>query len=1139
MIDTQDKRSWLDRPIFTIFPPISGEMFVFVIIIILAFVSRFYNLGERVMSHDESLHVYFSWLFSIGQGYQHTPTTHGPLQFHLLALTYYLFGDSDFTARLPHALASILTIILLWNWRRFLGRLGTLIAAVLMLISPFMLYYGRYARNEAFVALVGLLALYAVLRYLETGKKLYLILLTVSTALHFTIKETAFIYTAQAMLFLGFYLIHRLTHLSWKNGRALTGFIVLLSVGAFLIITAFGLSFYYSSQPTGNSTQTTAPLIPGVALGITHIVREIPSVTLLLVLATIAFVVAAIFLVIGFGWNNLRSERTFDMLIILCTFVLPQLSPFPVKALGWNPLDYSFSWPGWNWDALWVQGPVKTAIVLAILVSIAVFLGVVWNWKLWLVNFLVFWGIYIFFYSSVFTNWAGMATGVVGSLGYWLEQQGVHRGSQPWYYYFLIQIPLYEFLPAIGLGLATFIGLKRNHPSPLPRKFSLEPDSLNVVSPFTAPTFGLLMWWTLSSLLAYSVAGEKMPWLTVHIALPMILLTGWGLGQLVEGLDWSKFHGNRYLTVLLLIIFFVGVTGMLLIWLGGTPPFQGKMQTQLSATNLFLFSILTVLFSFAYLLKLKGFLHSRNILKLTVLVFFGFLAAQTVRVSIRAVYLHPNDATEFLVYAHGASGIKDVMAQIENISTRTAGGHTISMAYDNSAPDSGVAWPFTWYLRKYSNKAPFDQPSKNLIGIPIIIVDQKNFSAMKPLLGSEYYKIDYIRMVWPNQGYFNLTLDRLINALADPTMRASIWQIWFNRDYSQYASTTGETGLTVSEWNPSDKMQLLIRKDIAAKIWEYGVLQTTTIQADPYEQGKISLPADIVIGENGTGESQFNSPHGIALAPDGTLFVADTNNNRIQLFSSEGIFLNTWGTFGDINAGSALIGTFNQPWALAVSPDGKFVYIVDTWNHRIQKFSTSGMPITMWGNPLYDPTATSSFGLWGPRGIAVDATGRVYVADTGNKRILVYNSDGEFIMQIGKEGIELGQFEEPVGLAFDAQGFLYVADTWNQRIQVFKPNEDGSSYSPVRQWDIVGWFGESLDNKPYLGIDKQSHVFVTDPEACRIIEFSTDGTFVRTWGEFGIEATNIGMAAGLAVDAQGHVWVSDVVNNRLMRFTVP
>ncbi len=176
MVDNSEKQSWLDRPIFSIFPMFNGETLIFSLVILLAIISRFYDLGARVFSHDENLHVYFSWLYSIGKGYQYSPLMHGPLQFHLLALTYILFGATDLTARLPHAIASILTIVLLWKWRRYLGRFGTLVAAGLMLFSPFMLYYGRYARNEAFIGVIFILTLYAILRYLETGKARYLFL---------------------------------------------------------------------------------------------------------------------------------------------------------------------------------------------------------------------------------------------------------------------------------------------------------------------------------------------------------------------------------------------------------------------------------------------------------------------------------------------------------------------------------------------------------------------------------------------------------------------------------------------------------------------------------------------------------------------------------------------------------------------------------------------------------------------------------------------------------------------------------------------------------------------------------------------------------------------------------------------------
>ena len=182
---------------------------------------------------------------------------------------------------------------------------------------------------------------------------------------------------------------------------------------------------------------------------------------------------------------------------------------------------------------------------------------------------------------------------------------------------------------------------------------------------------------------------------------------------------------------------------------------------------------------------------------------------------------------------------------------------------------------------------------------------------------------------------------------------------------------------------------------------------------------------------------------------------------------------------------------------------------------------------------------SSGFGLWGPRGIAVDSLGQVLVADTGNKRVIVYSADGNFISQFGGEGTAIGQFDEPVGLAFDALGNLYVADTWNQRIQVFAPNADKTSYTPSAQWNIAGWTSQSLDNKPYLAVDQQGHIFATDPDSFRVLEFTTGGEFIHAWGENGSEKSNFGLPSGIAVDDQGRVWVSDAANNRLMRFTLP
>jgi streptogramin lyase len=94
-------------------------------------------------------------------------------------------------------------------------------------------------------------------------------------------------------------------------------------------------------------------------------------------------------------------------------------------------------------------------------------------------------------------------------------------------------------------------------------------------------------------------------------------------------------------------------------------------------------------------------------------------------------------------------------------------------------------------------------------------------------------------------------------------------------------------------------------------------------------------------------------------------------------------------------------------------------------------------------------------------------------------------------------------------------------------------------FSSIKQWDIAGWYGQSLENKPYLAVDNQGHIFITDPELGRVLEFSSTGDFIRGWGGTGTGTDQIGLSSGIVVDNSGHVWVSDALNARLMRFTLP
>ena len=1187
----EQKQNWLERPIHPALPNFTNEVVIFAAVMLLAIVTRFYDLEARVMSHDESLHTYFSWLLYRGQGYQHSPMMHGPFQFHALALTYFLFGASDLTARIPAVLFSIGTVFMAWYWRRYLGKWGALIAGFLLIISPYMLYYGRYVRNESFVGFSGILMLYAILRHLEVGGKKYLYLLAGALVLHFTTKETSFIYTAQALLFLAIYFIAQVTRRPWKDaGNDYRSFITSLGITILLAAAAVGYGMYVSDKAIFAGNETAIPSDPS-AMPAPLIAPEAGSVspTMLLALAAlIAIVFAVVFLIRGYTWERLRNERSFDLLMVCGTIVLPMLAPFPIK---WSERWLNVSIPTTASEVQALSGDLKSILTIAgfllLMFILSAIVGFIWNREKFWKTALIFWIPFTILYTTVFTNGNGFFTGAIGSLGYWIVQQDVERGSQPWYYYLLVQIPIYEFLPALGFILAIFVGLRRK---PVPKTADQEDERIDndevinlliedeVVSLPEEETdtnseeknfpnmFSLLVWWSVTSVAAFSIAGERMPWLTYHMAWPMILLTGWALGRIIDTTDWIKLKQQRVpLTLAAVAVFIVGTTGMILALTGSTRPFQGKEMAQLQATIAFLLPTIVTILSAVGVTYLFREWKFREIRHIFTLVIFAFLAALTGRAAFRASYINYDQATEFLVYAHGATGIKDVIAQAKEISQRTTGGMGVAIAYDASAPDTGVSWPFVWYLRDFTNQRSFDQPTRTLRDSVVIIVDEKNFDKIEPAIGSGYYRMDYIRMWWPMQDYFNLSYDRdasqpfpkdyackgllgflkwnkskdytlFCQGFTDPQIREGIFQIWLNRDYTKYAEAKGRSDLTLTTWSPADKMRLYIRQDVAAQIWNYGVAPAAIDAVEDPTEGKyVLLSAEPVIGVLQNNSIPLNTPRSLAFAKDGTIYVADSRNHRVVHLDIEGNVLNEWGAFADGAAVPVAAGTLNEPWGVAVGPDGS-VYVTDTWNHRIEKFTASGKFVTAWGVFGQGETPNS---FYGPRGLAVDAKGRVYVTDTGNKRIVIFDADGNFITQFGNAGFEAGQFDEPVGVAVDKNGTVYVVDTWNQRIQTFTPIEtDGSLiFVPDKQWDVYGWFGQSLDNKPFIAVNDALHVFITDPDGYRVMEFDQNGALIKTWGDFGNTSTSFGSPSGIAVDNDGGIWVTDAASNRLMRFS--
>lgn len=1144
--DAEIKKTWLDKPVFRS-PVITLEMLAFALILIVAIFTRLYMLEPRVMSHDETSHTYFSWLYYKGNGYAHDPVTHGPLQFHLVALSYFLFGDSDTTARIPAALFSIATVAFMWAYRRYMGRFGALIAALLLTISPFMLYYGRYVRNEAFVAFFGVVMLWSMLRYLDTSRNKYLYIFTAVTVLHFCTKETSFIYSAQALLFLALYLVVRLTKRSWNRPGFRTNFLYALILS--LLMLTVGVAIRSLAAKTTLPDQLKYPVF-----------ASIPSFVpiILIVLGLLGMVAAIYFALSGFGLNRLRQERSFDLLMLLGTLVLPQLSAFGINFAGWKvPVNAT------EVRALALPDLIHMAIIVVPIIVASILLGLWWNKRQWLINAGIWYVIYIVFYTSMFTNVeAGFFTGLVGSLGYWLAQQGVNRGDQPLYYYALIQVPMYEFLPAIGsvfgiilaiLGRKTVtddaflpeVSVPSQHvleihspddPDDNLDTVEVEPSVVADVEPEyideKSPAVGLLIFWSVTSLLAYSIAGEKMPWLTVHITLPMILLSAWAVGYLADSTDWAAFRIKKgWLSIALLFVLVPALMSVFRILLGSNPPFAGKSLDQLAATSGFFIAVLVTLASAVGLFILTRDWTPRLVRRAVAFVVLGLLAVLTARTAFRASYINYDTALEYLVYAHCAPGDKIALQQITDISRRLTGGLDLPIAYDDK-----TTYPFWWYLRNFPNQRYYgNAPTRDLRDVSLILVGQDNFGKIEPVVGQAYDMFEYNRIWWPNMDYFNLTIPRLLYVIQNPQMREAIFQVWLNRDYKLYGQLTNED-MSLQKWSPSEKLRLYIRKDVVAQLWDYGSTGSVTpIQADPYEGKQLALSADQVIGgTSGTEPGQFQSPRNLALAPDGTIYVADTNNNRIQHLAADGTVLQVWGSKADISLGEAPGGTFYEPWGIAVGANGS-VFVADTWNHRIQKFTADGQFVNMWG---YFGQGDTPFAIWGPRAIAIDSNEHLFVTDTGNKRIVIYDKDGNYVTQFGTVGLEPGQFDEPVGVAVDKEGLVYITDTWNQRIQVMT-KDTGGNYIPLNNWEVVAWYGQSLDNKPFLAVDDNGGLFTTDPEGYRVLHFTTAGTFVNYFGDYGTGANGFNLPTGIISDGKGGVWIADAGNARLMHFTLP
>src|SRR5262249_14495197 len=148
----------------------------------------------------------------------------------------------------------------------------------------------------------------------------------------------------------------------------------------------------------------------------------------------------------------------------------------------------------------------------------------------------------------------------------------------------------------------------------------------------------------------------------------------------------------------------------------------------------------------------------------------------------------------------------------------------------------------------------------------------------------------------------------------------------------------------------------------------------------------------------------------------------------------------------------------------------------------------------------------------------------------GNKRVVSFDTSGKQLAVWGREGSKPGEFIEPVGIVVDQEGRVLVADTGNRRVQIF--DKQGKF---LKEYPIFGWV--EFYTEPYLAL-LGNDLLVTDSYNHRAARYA-DGTLVDSWGKSGSGAGDFNRPIGITSDAQGNVYVADTLNNRIQKFTLP
>jgi sugar lactone lactonase YvrE len=266
----------------------------------------------------------------------------------------------------------------------------------------------------------------------------------------------------------------------------------------------------------------------------------------------------------------------------------------------------------------------------------------------------------------------------------------------------------------------------------------------------------------------------------------------------------------------------------------------------------------------------------------------------------------------------------------------------------------------------------------------------------------------------------------------------------------------------------------------------------------------LTLAGDGVAGvrDGDSSRARFSDPFGVAIAADGTIYIADAGDaQRVRRLSPDGTVSTFAGSAAGFADGVGVAAQFNTPSGLAIDAAG-VLYVADTGNNAIRRIAPDGAVSTLAGDGVAGyrdgPAAQARFN--GPIGVAVEASGRVLVADTYNDRLRAIDPDGSVVTLAGPDGLNT-----PCGVAAGAAGAIYVADTGDGVVRAISPAGDVTTMTPLTI--------DAPRHPMAIAVSSTGHIYLAD-EAGRILETAPDGA-TRV-----VSGTRPGFADGTSADAR-------------------